>query len=164
MKSLVSSARRTSSLFWWVYEKRSVSMSRVKLDQEALGYSSVLEQLTHAQVKDCFKDEEIVYFVLAEGDLGKAIGKGGSMINRMKELLQKNVRLLEYKSTVQEFIRSVIYPLKVAEIVVEESGVIVLKDEDRKTKGLLIGRDGKNIKMTNKIVKRFFDVPEIKVV
>ena len=134
---------------------------RVKLDQEALGLAGYLERVTHARVKDCFKEEGTVYFVVAPGEIGKAIGKEGRIIKRIQEELGKPVRVLEYRSTPVEFVRNLVHPLLVKEIV-EENGTILIKDDNKKTKSLLIGRDGRHLMFINKAVQRFFDV-EVKV-
>ncbi len=137
-------------------------MKKVILDQEAFGLSSLMEKITHARVKDCFKDEEIIYFVVAPGELGKAIGKGAINIRRMQEELGKRIKVIEYNDEILNFIKNIIYPAKVEEIV-EENSVIFIKDSSKKTKSLLIGRGGKNLKLINRAVKRFFN-KEVKVV
>ncbi len=137
---------------------------RIKLDQDALALSSILERIAGVQVKDSFMDEEgeTIYFIVASGELGKAIGKGGMNIKRLSEELGKRIRITEYRDNVIEFIRGFIYPATVAEVV-QEGNDILIKDESRKTKSLLIGRGGKNIKLLNRAVKRFFSINEVKV-
>ncbi len=137
-------------------------MARVKLDQETLGLSVVLEKITHARIKHCFKENDVIYFVVAPGDLGKAVGKGGSMIQRVQAEIGKRVRVIEFRENVVDFVKNVIYPLSVEEIV-EEGNAVLLKDPSKKTKGLLIGRDSKHLIFINKVVGRFFD-KEVKVV
>lgn len=137
-------------------------MARVKIDQEALGWSSLMERITHARVKDCFKEEDTIYFVVAPGELGKAIGKGGSMIRKVQEKFGKPVKVIEFRDDIVSFIKNIIYPVRVEEIV-EEDGVVYIRDEDRKKKGQLIGRSGMGIAFVNRVVKRFFDVSEVKV-
>ena len=138
-------------------------MARVKLDQDLLGLSTIMERLSKARVKDCFKFEETIYFVVATGEMGKAVGKGGVTIKRISQELGKKIRVIEYRDNVISFVKNVIYPLKVEEIV-EEEGVILLKDSSKKIKSLLIGRDAKNLNLLNRAVKRFFNVKEVKVV
>jgi len=138
---------------------------RLKLDQDSLALSGILERMAKVRVKDSFKDDtnETIYFVVETGELGKAIGKGGCNIHALQQDLGKRVRMVEYRPTVTEFIRGFIYPSDVAEIV-QEGQTIVIKDENRKTKSLLIGRDGKNLKILNRAVKRFFNVDEVKII
>ncbi len=137
-------------------------MKKVILDQEAFGLSSLMEKIARVRVKDCFKDEEIIYFVVAPGELGKAIGKGAVNIKRVQEELGKRIKVVEYNDDMVTFIKNIIYPAKVEEIV-EENNVIFIKDSSKKTKSLLIGRGGKNLKLINRAVKRFFN-KEVKVV
>jgi N utilization substance protein A len=138
---------------------------RLKLDQETLGLSSLLERISGVKVKDCFKDEnnETLYYVVETGELGKAIGKGGMNIKRLQQELGKRIRIIEYRPNLADFVKNVIYPLQVTEIV-EENGQVLIKDENKKTKSLLIGRNGKNLKIINRAVKRFFNVEEVKVI
>lgn len=140
-------------------------MERLKLDQETLELSSLMERITNARVKDCFKDEanETIYLIVAPGELGKAIGKGGSNIRLVQEKVGKKVRVIEYSDNLATFVRNLIYPLNVAEIS-EEAGNLIIRDESKKTKSLLIGREGRNLKLLNRAVRRFFNVNEVKVV
>jgi len=131
-------------------------LARIKLDQEAMGYSLVMEQLTHVHVKDCFREEDMVYFVVATGELGRAVGKGGVVIKRVQEQLGKKVRVIEYRDNPVDFVKNVIYPLTAQEVIEEESKIII-RDGSTKTKSLLIGRNARNLQFINKAVHRFFD-------
>ena len=122
-----------------------------------------MERITRARVKNCFLEENIVYFIVARGDLGKAIGKGGINIKKAQEKIGKKIKVIEYSDKVEGFIKNLIYPLKVEEIIQESERVIFIKDPSKKTKSLLIGRDGKNLSFINKVVQRFFNV-EVRVV
>ena len=137
-------------------------MKRLILDPDAFGLSSIMEKITRVQVKDCFKDEDTVYFVVGIGDLGKAIGKGGVNIKKVQEQIGKKVKVIEYRNDVVNFVRSVIYPAKVEDII-EEEDAVVIKDKSSKTKSYLIGRGGKNLKLINRAVQRFFN-KEVKIV
>ena len=133
------------------------------MDQQLLGLSTIMERLSRARVKDCFKFDETIYFVVATGDMGKAVGKGGATIKRIQQELGKKIRVIEFQEDLTNFVRKVIYPLAVEEIV-EEDGVVLIKDKNKKTKSLLIGRDGKNLNLVNRAIKRFFDIKEVKVI
>jgi NusA-like KH domain protein len=140
-------------------------MVRLRLDSETLGLSTILERIARVKVKDCFKwdDNDTVYFIVEFGHLGKAVGKNAVNVKRIQQELNKKVRIIEYNPDVIRFVKNVIYPFKV-ETVIEEDGEIVIKDQSRKTKSLLIGRDSKNLKLINRAVKRFFSIKEVKVV
>ena len=128
-----------------------------------MGLSLLMEKITKAKVKDCFTDEEgTIFFVVAPGELGKAIGKGASNIKRLQQELQRKIRIIEYSDDFAEFIQNIIYPLRVQSIT-EEQDAIVIKEANKKAKSLLIGRQGRNLKLINRAVKRFFN-REVKVI
>lgn len=115
-----------------------------------------MEKISRAKVKDCFTDEEgIIYFVVASGDLGKAIGKGASNIKRLQQELQRKVKIIEFSENVVEFIKNIIYPLRI-ESITEEQEAVFIKETNKKAKSLLIGRQGRNLKLINRAVRRFF--------
>lgn len=138
-------------------------MARLKLDQDTLGLSSLMERITRVRVKDCFRDENsgTIYFVVETGQLGRAIGKGGSNIKKVQQEIGKRIRVVEYRERVVEFVKSFIYPAQVEEVV-ENEEMIIIKDPSKKTKSLLIGREGRNLMLINRAVKRFFN-KEVKV-
>jgi transcription termination/antitermination protein NusA len=135
-------------------------MGRLKLDTDILGLGAVMEKITRARVKDCFKEDETIYFIVGSGELGKAVGKGGASIKKVQEELGKKIKVIEFRSNLSDFVRNVIFPHKV-EKVIEEEGIVKIKESNKKTKSLLIGRDGKNLKLINRAVKRFFNVNEV---
>ena len=100
--------------------------------------------------------------IVSPCELGKAIGKGGSTVRKVEEQLGKRLRIVEYRDDVIEFVRNLVYPLQVQSITIEEKAVL-LQDSNKKTKGLLIGREGKGLHILNRAVKRFFPELEVKV-
>ena len=131
-------------------------MSRLKLDMDTLGLSSLLEKLAGVQVKDCFKEGETIYYVVGSGELGKALGRGGVIIHKLQDKLNQRVRVIEFQDNLLEFVKKVIYPLQPQQIL-EEENYIIIHDDSKKTKSLLIGRDGRNLKVINRAVQRFFN-------
>ena len=125
-------------------------------------YMSLFESLTGAKVKDCILGD-VVLFVVHENEMGKAIGKHASNIKRVENTLKKKIKLVEFNNDVSQFVQNLIYPLKAKEIK-EEGMIVTIYGEDTRTKGLLIGRDRRNINSTNDIVKRYFKVEEVKVI
>ena len=125
-------------------------------------YISLFESLTGAKVKDCIANDSIV-FIVHDNEMGKAIGKNGSNIKRVENALKKKIKLVEFNNDISRFIQNLIFPLKVKEIK-EENNIVTIYGNDTRTKGLLIGRDRRNINSVRDIVKRYFDIEEIKVV
>jgi len=134
---------------------------RIKYNIDIMRYITLFESLTGAKVKDCIVND-IIVFIIHENEMGKAIGKHGSNIKRVENTLKKKIKLVEFNNDVSQFVQNLIYPLKAKEIK-EEDGIVAIHVDDRKTKGLLIGRDRHNISLVNDIVKRYFKVEEVKV-
>ena len=137
-------------------------MARIRYNADVMQYISIFESLTAAKVKDCIVNEQIL-FIVNENDMGKAIGKQGSNVKRIENMMKKRIRLVEFNNDVKQFVQNLIYPIQAKEIK-EENGIVNIYCNDVKSKGMLIGRDRHNIKFINGIVKRFFDINEIKVV
>jgi N utilization substance protein A len=135
----------------------------ITYDKQSLGLLSSFASLTKAKVKDIIEEAELIIFVVEPGELFKALGKNGAHVKAISAKLNKRIKVVEYNSDMVSFIKNMIYPLKVREITQEEK-IITLHDDDTKTKGLLIGRNAQNLRLLERVVQRYFEVAEIKVV
>ena len=139
-------------------------MSPVKYDNDSLKIMSLFENVTRTRLKDSFIDDnELLTFVVSEGQLGKAVGKQAVNVKKLEKLLNRKIKILEFNSNIINFIKNLIYPLKAREIK-QENEEIILVGPDVKTKGLLIGKNAKNLRNTETIVKKYFQIKEIKVI
>jgi transcription termination/antitermination protein NusA len=134
-------------------------VAKIKYSADIMKFMSLFESMTGARVKDCLVND-VVTFIVHESEMGKAIGKKGSNIRRLENVLKKRIKLVEFNSDVSKFASNLTYPLKLKDVN-EEDGVVTLHAEDTKTRGILIGRDRKNIRSINDIVKRYFKVNEV---
>jgi N utilization substance protein A len=100
--------------------------------------------------------------LVAAGEAGKAIGRNGAHVQQLQQQLKKKIKIIEYRDSPAEFVRSLIAPLRVEEVR-EEGELLLLQDHNKKTKGLLIGREGKNLRILNRAMQRFFP-KEVKVI
>lgn len=139
-------------------------MVKITYTQELMGTMALFDNITHVSLKDCFEDKnQLLTFVVDAQDIGKAIGKHAVCVKRLEHLLKRKVRILGYHTNIKEFVKYIIYPLTVA-LVEQKDGILFLKDEDRKTKSLLIGRNAQNLRNTEATIQRFFpDIVEVKV-
>ncbi|MBI2151930.1 NusA-like transcription termination signal-binding factor [Candidatus Woesearchaeota archaeon] len=138
-------------------------MSRLKLDPEAVGISVLVERFSGVPVKDCFQaDDEMIYIIIEPGYIGRAIGKGGMNIHNLQQELHKKIKFIEFHENPSTFVKNIISPI-IVENISEEEHFIIIKDKNRMTKSLLIGREGKNLLLVNRAVKRFFPNKEVKV-
>lgn len=138
-------------------------MTRLKLDFELMKLITLFESSTGANVKDCIADDRATIFVIEEGQMGKAIGKNGSNIRRVENMLKKKIKLVEFSTDAVQFVRNLIYPVEAQEIRKEEDRIII-HGRDTSSRAMLIGRERQNINSITQIVRRYFDISEIKVI
>ncbi len=135
---------------------------KIKYSPELIKLRSLFESVTRANVKDCFHDRNgQLVFVVDEGEMPKAIGRNGSSAKRIEAMLKRKIKIVEYAPAVGEFVANLILPLK-AEISAEDD-ILLITPPDPKTKGMLIGRGGENLRNLESIAQRHFKVKEIKV-
>ena len=123
---------------------------------------SIFESITGAKLKDCILNERLV-FIVEENEIGKAIGKRGINIKRLENMLKKKIRVVEFNHDILQFIKNLLYPLQIANIE-NNDGLITITGPDTKTKALIIGRNKQNLNNLIEVVKRYFNVKDIKVV
>jgi len=132
------------------------------LSNEELQLIQMLEQSTGAQALDVLREEDCVTFIVKNGDLGRAIGKDGANIARLKKNLGKNVELVEYSEERKTFLENLFKPVRIQEFRLEDGGMIIRVDG--KDKGLAIGRGGSRIKRARELMKRHFGIQDLKIV
>ncbi|HIH85813.1 MAG TPA: NusA-like transcription termination signal-binding factor [Methanoculleus sp.] len=141
-------------------------MPQVTLTEECMRLISQFESLTGAGSRDCVVDNrnERLIFVINPGDMGLAIGKGGSSIKKASEVMGKRIEVVEYSTDPAQFIRNCFLPARVTDIEFdtdEESRRIArieVRDEDR---GLAIGKAGKNIFKAKVLAQRQHDIDNV---
>ena len=139
-------------------------MQKIKYDMSLMKFMSLFENITQAKLKDCFVDDfKQTIFVVVEGQIGKAIGKKGSNVKRIESMLNKRIKIVEFSQDMIQFVKNIIYPIQAKEIA-EEEGIITITPAETKSRGFLIGRGAANLRNYEKIVKRYFDISEIKVI
>jgi len=129
-------------------------------NSEIIGYINVFESITKTNVKDCYVDKHLV-FIVEQGEIGKAIGKNGSNVKRVSNLFKKSVKIVEFNKNVEEFVKNLILPIK-SKAYKEGEGVVVLELGSVANRASVLGKNRRNIKELNEIVKKYFNV-EVKI-
>ena len=136
-------------------------MNKIKYDSDLMKLITLFESVTGAKVKDCIANEMLI-FIIEENEMGKAIGKNGANIKRMESLLKKKIRLVEFSNDVLQFVKNMVYPVELTDVR-EANNAVTIYGKDTSTRAMLIGRERQNINHLSSIVKRYFDIKEIKV-
>jgi transcription termination/antitermination protein NusA len=139
---------------------------KLRIDNETFRFLNAFGTLTGVSAVDCFENKNEIVYVVEPGKIGVAVGKGGSNIKKVENLLKKNIRLIEYSNDPTTFIRNVIYPMKVKNVYIstKSSGEKVINIEaDARLKKTLM-RDGKKLyKLLSTLVERHFPSYRVEV-
>ncbi|HWG92173.1 MAG TPA: NusA-like transcription termination signal-binding factor, partial [Candidatus Thermoplasmatota archaeon] len=142
-------------------------MSEYTLNADTLRLIALFENYTHSRVRDVVEEEDRLTFVIEEGYLGKAIGKGAANLKQLRDILKKEVDVVGYDSDRQKFLGNLFHRFKVDGIVVEtrrdgkEVAKIAIDQADR---GKAIGKGGRNINLMKTIAERHHGISDISLV
>jgi len=133
----------------------------MKFNTETIRLMILFENLTGAAVKDCIVDEDTICFVIEEGKLGIAIGKNGNSVKNAENMINKTIKLFEFSSDLSTFVKNLIP--KATSVTINNDGdkVIIEIKVERNDRPLVIGRDGKNLKMFKELLKRSYNVSDL---
>ncbi|MCS7104569.1 MAG: NusA-like transcription termination signal-binding factor [Thermofilaceae archaeon] len=141
-------------------------MSGIKLTESELQLISLFEAVTQVEALDCILDDESnrLIFVVRRGSAGKAIGSNGANAKMLRKLLKRDVEIVEEGATLEDLIRSALFPASIKGISVSEGGngnKVALVEVSAEHKGLAIGKGGRNIKRAKLLAKRYFNTDVI---
>ncbi len=138
--------------------------TKIVFDEDILKKMSLFESITRAKLKDFFDDpvQERLVFIVQPGELWRALGKKSSNVKRLENTFKRKIKIVEYNPDLVTFIKNMAHPLKIHDVT-EEDGIVVIRHDDMQTKGLLIGKNARNLRNMETNVRRYFEVKEIKV-
>ncbi|MFH1471036.1 MAG: NusA-like transcription termination signal-binding factor [Candidatus Micrarchaeota archaeon] len=129
----------------------------MKLTNDEIKSISMFEQLTGAMALDCVFSDAGVVFVVKEGEIGRAIGKNGASINRVRTAFGRPVNVVENASELSAFVTNIFSSIDV-KVEMRKTGEksLAIVRVDAKDRGNAIGRNGERIKMARMLVERHF--------
>lgn len=137
-------------------------MTGQTFDTNTIRLMTLFEKVTKAPVKDCIMNgDDSVCFIVEEGMIGIAIGKNGNSVRAAEKAIGKNIKLFEFSKNVANFVRHMIPNANSIKVRNEDGKTIVEIKTDKKNRAIVIGRDGKNLKLYREILKRNHDVDEL---
>jgi len=142
--------------------------SGIRLTTKEMRYIALFESITSATVRDCIVDDEQnrIIFVVKEGDIGVAIGKGGKNIHLLERMTGKKHEIIEHSASPQQFIKNALKPAHVNEIRITERpdgksiAVVSVSPHD---KGVAIGKNGRNAERIRLLAKRYFQIQNVSI-
>jgi len=126
-------------------------------------YIDIFGRITKANIKDCFFINDMLTFIVQENEIGKAIGKRGVSVKMVEKALNRKIKIVEFSPNLEVFLRNLVYPIPIKDITKEE-GVVVISGNDKSSNSIIIGRNASNLNNIKDIIKRYFDIKDIKVI
>ena len=138
----------------------------IKLTTDQMRMMSLFQNVTGATARDCVEDEkqDRVIFVVNTGKMGLAIGKGGTHIKSLQNIVKRNVELVEFEEDPVKFLSNLLNPKLISEIKIGErpdgskQAIVIV---DPRKKGIVVGREGRNAEKARLLAKRYFDITSV---
>jgi N utilization substance protein A len=144
-------------------------MTEIKLTSDELRLMSLFQSITSATARDCIVDDKMdrVIFVVNKGQMGLAIGKGGSTIKQLQNMVAKKIELVEFSDDPAEFVRNMLNADMVNDVRISErsdgtkQAVVTV---DPRKKGAVVGREGRNAEKARLLARRYFQISNVLIV
>ena len=138
----------------------------IKLTTDQMRLISLFQNVTKVTAHDCIDDEkqDRIIFVVNTGKMGLAIGKGGSNIKSLHNILKRNVELVEYFDDPVKFLKNMLNPKLVNDVRLDKKQdgslhAVVIVDPVKK--GIVVGREGRHAEKARLFAKRYFDISNV---
>ncbi|UCB59690.1 MAG: NusA-like transcription termination signal-binding factor [Candidatus Bathyarchaeota archaeon] len=140
----------------------------IKLTSKEMRFIALFESITGATVKDCilYEDQNRAIFIVKEGDIGMAVGKGGKNIRLLERMTNKKHEIIEHSEDPTRFIKNALKPAHVREIRITEKPdgkTIAVVSVNPRDKGVAIGKNGRNAERIRFLAKRYFEIQNVSI-
>jgi len=140
-------------------------MTEVTFDEQTIRYVALFQELTNTTVVDCVETPDRIIFVVKEGQIGRAIGKRGDHIARLRRKLNRDIHVVEFAEKPERFIANVFRNYEVKKVEIEDRHGVAHATVTVETtkKGKAIGRDGRNLRAARDLIARHHPIQSVSV-
>jgi len=138
----------------------------IKLTTDQIKLISLFQNVTRVTARDCIEDTKLnrIIFVVNTGKMGLAIGKHGSNIKNLQNIIKRDIEIVEYVDDPATFLKNMLNPKHVSEVKLNNRPdgslqAIVIVDE--KKKGVVVGREGRNAEKARLLAKKYFEISSV---
>ena len=140
----------------------------IKLTMDQMRMISLFQKITKVTPRDCLDDtkKDRLIFVVNEGKMGLAIGKNGSHIKSLQNMLKRNIELVEYYDDPIKFLKNMLNPKLINEVKMDKRADGSLQATvfvNPSNKGLVVGSAGRNAEKARLLAKRYFDISSVQI-
>ena len=140
-------------------------MVEVTFDEQTIRYVALFQDVTRTTVVDCVDAHDRLIFVVKEGDIGRAIGKKGESVAKLKRLFNKDVHVVEFSDDPRTFVANVFRNYDVKQVDIEQRGDVThaTVTVDASKKGRAIGKEGRNLRVSRDLIARHHPIGSVSV-
>jgi len=141
-------------------------MAEITFTEETMQYVSLFQDMTRTTVVDCVDTPDRLIYVVKEGDIARAIGKGGENVQLLRKRMNKEIHVVEYSENAKTFVANVFrsYDVQKVEVETRENGIVhATVTVDPAKKGRAIGKAGKNLRVFRDLIARHHAIQSVSV-
>ncbi|KUO88536.1 MAG: transcription elongation factor NusA [Thermoproteus sp. JCHS_4] len=141
-------------------------MPDIRLTDEEIRYATLFESMTGVTPLDVVVDGDYnrIIFVVSKNQAALAVGKGGNNVRMLRQIIGRDVEVVEYAETPEELIKNSLYPARVIAVKVTKSpsgNLVAITTVVPEDKSIAIGKNGRNIAKAKLLAKRYYDVDRV---
>lgn len=136
----------------------------MRLGTEEIFYLNALNTVSGANARDCIIQGNTISFLVRTEEIGKAIGKNASNLEKLQKKLRKKIEIFEYSANPEEFVKKAFFNIRfnAIETKEEEGKKTVFVSVDAENKSKILNNSSK-IKRIKEIAKRNYNIEEIRI-
>ncbi len=140
-------------------------MAEVTFTEDTLRYASLFQDVTRTTVMDCLDTADRMVFVVRPGQIGRAIGKKGENVAKLRRLMSRDILVVEFSEVPETFIANVFRNYDVKKVEIEQRGDMkhATVTVNATLKGKAIGRGGRNLRIARDLISRHFPIESVSV-
>lgn len=133
------------------------------MDSDDIQHITLFEQMTGAKVEDFVREDDAMCFLVKEGQMGLAIGRKGSNVDKVRKALGRTVIVLEDSDDPEQFMRNMFQPAEIHGLSVDNlsEGRAATVQISRSDRSKAVGPGGAKIRMVRVLAKRHHNIDDI---
>ncbi|MEW6528645.1 MAG: NusA-like transcription termination signal-binding factor [Candidatus Micrarchaeota archaeon] len=131
----------------------------MEITGDELHFFSRFSKISGTEAVGFEKTDYGLVFLVQKQDLGRAIGKQGSTVQKLKDAFKQNVFVYANDDNLDTFVRNLFNNINILNIEIREAmgetAVFLMVDEN--SRGFAIGKNGMRIKIAKQLLKKKFN-------
>ena len=127
------------------------------IEMQDMRHLNLFSQITKVNTRFCFPYNENIVFCVPKPMISKAVGRGGSNIKKLSEILGKRVKIIPTPRGIEDvksFIENIVRPVTFNALDMQNNEFVLTAGSQ--SKAALIGRNKRRLLEMQKIMHDFF--------